>query len=230
MDESRFLRLLNRAADSGAVFHNFNFLWKISGDCEVPYDKFIEGRLDPKLDRSETLSSLLVTADSLRGLPLSITIRLRCRKCDNCLRAKQNMWTHRALLECERSKRNWFVTLTLGRTMRQNTPTEALLEFQKHVTKFFKRIRKQSGLPLRYLAVYELHADGMPHAHIIIHDVTGLLQYRHIAKQWRIGFEKTKLIDKTIFQTVRYVCKYLVKSPVSRIRTSLHYGLDHSEK
>jgi len=227
MDEIRFKKLLSRAAANGAVYENFHFHWKISGDCESPYDKFIEGRLTPSLVDSD-LKSLLVTSDSLRGIPLSITLALRCRACDNCLKAKKNRWFHRCKRECERASRNWFVTLTLGRTMRQLEDKQILVEFQKHVTKFFKRIRKNSKCKFRYLAIYELHKDGTPHAHIIIHDTTGLLLHRHIASEWRIGFEKTKLVDNKIQKTVSYVVKYLLKNPVTRIRSSLNYGLDHS--
>jgi len=105
-----------------------------------------------------------------------------------------------------------------------------LLGFQKEVTKFLKRVRKASRAKLRFVCVFEAHKDETPHAHLIIHEIEGTILYRHIADNWIIGFEKTKLINGDLETTPWYVAKYIAKSPVHRIRCSLHYGLIHNKE
>lgn len=38
---------------------------------------------------------------------------VRCRRCRPCLRQRKREWIARALVECERAERTWFVTLTI---------------------------------------------------------------------------------------------------------------------
>lgn len=91
------------------------------------------------------------------------------------------------------------------------------------LTKWLKRIRKNSGATLRYILVAEAHKSGMPHYHCLIMQARNgpPILHRHLAKAWVHGFSQFKLAEPG---AVRYVCKYLAKSADARIRASLHFG------
>lgn len=205
----RFRNIMGKAMTHGAVCDGSVFHWKIHGNCESPIDRFIHS--PNKVN--------------------TVHISVRCRKCDPCKKSKKNYWGHRIVNESKLAKRNWFVTLTLGSKMRsiENAQTQ-LIGFQKEVTKFLKRVRKTSKAKLRYCCVFEAHKDETPHAHLIIHEIEGTVTVRDIRENWIIGFEQTRLIKGDTADTCWYVAKYIAKSPVHRIRCSLHYGLDHSKQ
>ena len=118
-----------------------------------------------------------------------------------------------------------------------------LLRKGETVVKWEQRKHKRTGKPLkprkvrvripgarlRYLAVTELHADGTPHIHALIHEMAGQepIVKRRLHKHWKAGFSYFKLVEidpESIRDTAWYVCKYLTKSSESRVRASLDYG------
>lgn len=94
-------------------------------------------------------------------------------------------------------------------------------EISSEITRYLKRVRKRSGASLRYLCVAERHKDGFPHYHMLLHEVAGHVSWEILSSEWPLGFEKWKLADKS---KAHYVCKYLAKSSVARVRASLDYG------
>lgn len=179
------------------------------------------------------------------GLKLSINVR--CRECVNCLEARRRMWAWRAVSEWEASERTWFVTLTCrpsahdhfkmlaqrASDVRANawetlSPDEQFIarhrSISSEITRWLKRVRKNSGAVFRYLCVAEAHVSGLPHYHVLIHqqgsDVS--VDRRTIEAAWRVGFTQSKLVlDK---RAAIYVCKYLGKSMLARVRASKGYG------
>lgn len=101
---------------------------------------------------------------------------------------------------------------------------ELCKEFGREVTLWLKRIRKRIQGKLRYLLVFERHKSGLPHAHILVHDMDVNHPVRHadLASEWKLGFTKFKLCEA--LKTAWYVAKYLSKSVESRVRASLGYG------
>lgn len=91
------------------------------------------------------------------------------------------------------------------------------------LTKWLKRVRKESGASLRYILVAEAHKSGRPHYHCLVHEIPGSppLRHRVLSRQWIHGFSQFKLADP---DAARYVCKYLSKAVEARIRASLNYG------
>lgn len=89
------------------------------------------------------------------------------------------------------------------------------------VSKFFKRLRK-SGFELRYLCIPELHRDGFPHWHGLVHDLRGDLTWKDLSNRWTSGFSVCKLVKDE--KAIRYVTKYLSKATHGRVRASLGYG------
>lgn len=180
----------------------------------------------------------------LRHADLSV----RCRKCQACLAFRSRLWTARAINECVLvNGRTWFGTLTAAPAVRfqwqvrasQSAMTrrrepwhdlDAQTKFKAicdvasaELTKWLKRIRKNSGARLRYLLVTEAHKDGSPHWHCLIHEAGGTVTKRVMEQAWRSGFSQFRLVDADK-RAALYVCKYLAKSALARVRASQGYG------
>lgn len=159
------------------------------------------------------------------------------------------MWTARAIAETQAAPRTWFVTLTFrpeqqvrfmnlarARLARQGADFDALPfgeQFSElvryagpEVTMFLKRVRKASRKSFRYLCVAEHHKSGLPHYHLLIHELElGDLKHAVLSGQWsRCGFEQTRLVSDV--KQAAYLCKYLSKTSVARVRASGGYGGD----
>lgn len=94
----------------------------------------------------------------------------------------------------------------------------------EEVTRFIKRVRKQSGVPLRYLLVSEKHEDGFPHFHMLIHEQAAPVTKRLLEENWRYGFSQFRLVNGNGAKAAWYVSKYLAKDAQTRIRASSRYG------
>lgn len=175
----------------------------------------------------------------------------RCRKCANCLLHRRRLWTARALDEVKASSRSWFGTLTIGPWQRvQFTYAAAAAaraaghdhwqqmskEFQMtylvkaigpEITKWLKRLRKHCDGPLRYLLVVEAHKDGFPHFHLLLHEQGSPIVKRMLEGQWKKGVSHWRLIEQGDVKQCFYVCKYLSKDALTRIRASRNYGRAH---
>lgn len=170
----------------------------------------------------------------------------RCRKCANCLKHKRRLWSARASAELVAAHRTWFATLTVSPENRfmasmHASATAALAghgswhsmsaenQFRylvKHLnedlTKFMKRVRKHAAF--RHLLVSEAHKDGFPHFHMLIHEAALPLTKRLLESNWRLGFSQFRLVDSADQRSAFYVCKYLTKSALTRVRASKDYG------
>lgn len=167
---------------------------------------------------------------------------VRCRKCESCLKHRRSVWSARAAQRIGMHTRSWMVTLTLSpanhflllcraeveaRSKAVNpslwTPEEVFAarwrEFGKEVTKWIKRLRAK-GAKFVYLLVVEAHKTGLPHVHLLIHEISTVL-YRDICDAWTLGFSHAKLVQGP--EAARYVTKYLMKSALARVRASQDY-------
>lgn len=178
---------------------------------------------------------------------LTLTMHVRCRRCEECLKARSRLWRARAMAEYERSSRVWFSTLTLNAEWRAKIRYEAELIARKasvpeltnepknvrfryecrvlwdHVTRYIKRVRHHIDAPMRYILVAEMHKDGTPHLHMLVFEQQmGTIRKHHLKDQWFYGFTKIKLADDA--RAVWYVTKYLTKSADMRVRASLYFG------
>ena len=112
------------------------------------------------------------------------------------------------------------------------------------LTKWLKRVRKRSGAPLRFLLVVEAHKSGLPHFHVLVHQLRAdtPVTWRDLHDEWTLGFSKFNLVradefnradDPSVWQqpsrTAWYVCKYLTKACLARVRASKRYGLGDLE-
>lgn len=176
---------------------------------------------------------------------LRIILWTRCRNCEMCRKHRANLWRLRCTEEIRRSSRTWFGTMTFAPenlylviarardiANRRRVSLESLPPPQRfsyiakaageHVTKFMKRIRKNSGSKLRYVVVVEQHKSGDPHFHCLIHEVSDPVRWKVLSKAWDQGFSQFNLVqDKA---AAGYVAKYLSKALLARVRASKGYG------
>ena len=151
--------------------------------------------------------------------------------------------------------RTWFGTLTLAPEHRmkvlnlcrkgkfrvpnweQGIDFDALSENDKfrakhaviseELTRFVKRVRKNSKAVIRILVVAEAHKDGEPHYHLLLHETQPEtpVRQRVLTDAWKWGFSSFTLCRDN--RQASYVCKYLAKSSLARVRASLDYGESH---
>lgn len=245
---SLFIKAINGGAERLSIC---SADWNIAGNCRDPYRTEVMGR-----PRTHAASGSPWRADKYfrfdaRGpMPLFLVIHTRCRKCEGCRKARAWEWQFRTTEELRRAARSWFGTLTLSpeshyRMMAlarheahiRSVPWQGLSSeerFQriantslKEVTKYIKRVRKQAKVPLRYILVTETHRSGLPHFHMLVHEVEFKpVTHKILSSQWTLGFEKWRLVDFSIKPqaSARYVTKYISKESQGRIRCSNLYG------
>lgn len=211
-----------------------------AGDCERPIRNRIRGCPDPvKVGLGIEPDRVLVQYQ-----------HIRCRECSRCLEHRRRLWTARAIAEVRMAKRTWFGTLTVAPDHRfrakmiadaislkrrceplssQSTPEQfrAIAEvLLAEVTRWIKRVRKVTGCRFRYLLVTEAHEDGFPHFHLLLHEVVNSTTKKVLESQWKLGFSHWRLTEDQ--KSAGYVCKYLAKNALTRVRASQRYGQPHS--
>lgn len=180
---------------------------------------------------------------------------MRCRRCPECLKARQHQWVIRAAREQMRAKRSWFVTTTFGPKCRAAVLSGASsldgeLSQQARLVRasgwfvsgFFKRLRK-AGFAVRYVMIPEPHGDGFPHWHGLIHEADEQFVEKLIMKKdKKTGQYRPAICSPEIESTwnlgwcdtekvrdagaIRYVTKYMAKHRYGKIRASIAYGAD----
>lgn len=235
-DWASFHRLYVAAYEAGAERTSIvGQLWNLAGRCSNPYRVELGGRPEGLLGQRD--------ADVY---PEYLMIDTRCRRCPACLRFRSWVWRSRAEIETRLAPRSWFGTLTLSPEAQykhglraaqaaarngddfEELEPEAQFRLRhnsisKEVTKYLKRIRERSGAVLRYFLVAEAHKSGLPHYHLMLHEVFIDRPVRKalLERQWREGYASYKLADTA---TASYVAKYLSKSNMARVRASIRYG------
>lgn len=208
---------------------------RYDGDCEAPVYIYLAGLPDGTLAR-------LGIAQLGR---VSEHLFVRCRRCPACQAQRSRVWTARAIAETLASRRTWFATLTLApdratqaryaadsRLARRISDRgdsanqfAAMVDFvNPEITRFLKRVRKNSDAALRYLCVAEAHKSGLPHWHMLIHENAGRATKAVLSDAWRYGFSQFRLVETMDPRAARYACKYLSKTAMTRIRASRFYG------
>ena len=230
--------------------------WDCSGGCEAPVRVLFEGRPEARPfthlgARGLHTRQFVHYADGFdRDQLMSVLMLTRCRRCRVCLRARQFAWSQRAKFELGNSARTWFGTLTLRADEQYLAELRARrdlrgrsVDFDKlspeaqfkarhnavspELTKWLKRVRKESGASARYLLVAEAHKSGLPHYHVLIHEVgdRDRIGERVLRRQWKLGHSKFNLVDAGDPKAAHYVCKYLSKAAEARVRASVRYGV-----
>lgn len=177
-----------------------------------------------------------LSPSKVRWVALDSYMSVRCRRCSGCMRMRQYSWMARAAHEQAFAKSTWFTTFTFrpservavhraassARELSTYSPTQRLVSAAGvYVSGYMKALRKR-GFAFRYVCVPELHRDGFPHFHGLIHDQRGDLHWDALTDSWSAGFSVVKIVRDA--NALRYVTKYLSKERIGRVRASLHYG------
>lgn len=237
VETSRTLTTRLTAEAFGAdLDHEGKRSWSVHGDCSSPVELRLAGRPDA------VLVGLGIEPDKAHVGYMTA----RCRKCEECLAHRSNLWSARAIAETRSSTRTWFGTITVAPEHRVKFSYAAQLrasrmcvawgelseaerflrianQVKPHLTLFLKRVRKNSG-PFRYLFVLEAHKDGFPHFHVLVHEHCSAITKRVLDGAWKLGFTQFRLVDEGKTGPAFYVCKYLAKSALARVRASQDYG------
>lgn len=235
--------------------------WNVAGRCLTPRYIEVRGRAALSTTRDGVTLAGNLHENPLARMghvtnwsdpPCTLEIWAKCRRCAPCLRVRSQEWTYRAKIEIAASARTWFGTMTLrpsehwlaslrwqaakaGRDWRELNSAEQFAAEHSvvcvEITRWLKRVRKESGARLRYLLVAEAHKSGLPHYHVLIHEASPLDQVgeRVLRRQWKLGHSKFNLVEGNA--AAGYVAKYLAKNAEARVRASIRYGqigLSHS--
>lgn len=219
---------------------------RLCGSCADPHMIDFTGQIPPvvKLPPSAKMAEWRSTWNTVAPY-LWVTIHVPCRACRPCLRARATLWRGRAVAEFAAAPRSWFGTITLepqahalmgaraAHTLALGGEDFDALEDESklaarhrecsiELTRYLKRVRKESGGSFRYLLVMEAHASGLPHYHALLHErEDGQVKHKCLENQWRLGFTKWRVAEAT---SAAYVTKYLTKAAQARVRASLLYG------
>lgn len=253
MDIEQIERIAQKALAHGATRHSYrNVEWDVSGKCENPIPVDLFSRATGNLKNiNHKVSNGVVFKRTVNPRPaMTVLMHVPCRKCRTCLAIKAWKWRHRAIWEIAQAERTWFGTLTLrpeehykldllAKTHERNiTETDYVGVFDgrareagKLVTKYFKRLRKETRQPFRYLLVTEIHdgettspeMKGRPHMHILLHEFAGQpFRKELLQRQWPHGFTNWKLVSDA--KAASYITKYVSKALDARVRASINYG------
>lgn len=224
-----------RNTASGPKLSKTVLQWDISGKCKVPVGRVLAARAD---------------SGSPDPKSLYLTLKVKCRKCDQCRDDRRYEWRMRIRNELRTSYRTWFGSMTFApqghflmltrarakALARGVDPSEWSIrdeflareaEGYKEVQKFFKRVRKETALgpkALRYVVITEPHKSGLPHYHVLVHEKFHGQNVRHkcLNHHWKMGFCNFKLVEEE--RRGLYLAKYLQKDSSARVRPSGGYG------
>ncbi len=146
----------------------------------------------------------------------SLTIKVPCGKCPECLAKKQMQWSFRLMAHAEQSTSATFLTLTYEDSAlpyRNGWPTLEKREFQLFMKKLRNYTKKKSDVPLRYFACGEYGSKtDRPHYHAIMFNLPK--PFNDVVEQaWTKGFAGYGDVN---IQTIMYVTKYSLKGNRSR--------------
>ncbi|AXH74992.1 MAG: replication initiator protein [Microviridae sp.] len=243
MDVESIQRLFAEAMSSETFDRHGTRLgtWDISGTCDKPVP----------ITHYSRASGLAKSLSKGAKMPpgIGITLLTPCRQCEACLKFIAYHWRMRAQTELQAAQRTWMVTFTcrpdfhvwidhVCATRKGNfwaQPPDKIFAartkvFGEEITKYLKRLRKQSGAKIRYLLIAETHDGlatsdflrGRPHFHMLLHETETKLSKSFIQGQWHHGHTGCKLADSGASW---YVSKYITKAKQARVRASLRYGL-----
>jgi len=132
-----------------------------------------------------------------------------CGKCPKCLRDRQNAWVFRLQQEQKISKSACFLTLTYANAPLSFNGHQTLEP--KHLTDFWKRLRKQNTDKIKYFAVGEYGTKyKRPHYHAIAFNINQkILQHNDKMQDiWTHGYVDTA---RSTGASQRYTIGYIMQ-------------------
>ena len=241
----RVYGLALRALQSGRATRKLNSIeWNIAAFCKEPVWRELYGYV-PRYGVPKGAGARRHKWEPGDNGPMRVALWVPCRACQACLKSRARLWAARAEREIRVSARTWMCTYTLRPEEHYKALCAGSLRYpyedefiarhniiSQEMTKYLKRVRKESGAKLRYILVCEAHKSGLPHYHALMHepDPNRPVLKETLRDQWHVGFSRFKLVNQetreSIVKSGRYVSKYLSKSIRARVRASNAYGID----
>lgn len=133
--------------------------------------------------------------------------------CETCALRNARIWIARIIEGCNRLDGEWsLLTLTAHRNWRKNKSVENLRQGWK---KFSNRViyeAKKNDYPLYYARVWEQHADGSFHLHVLINQNYGTRWAKNTASECGMGYQADWRKIENAGQAAGYVAKYTLKN------------------
>lgn len=158
-------------------------------------------------------------------------VKLPCGRCIGCRLEYSRQWAVRCVHEASLHANNAFITLTFDD---EHYPADHSIH-KEDLQKFFKRLRKNTKVKMRYFACGEYgEKRGRPHYHAIVFGYdfpdkvywvtrNGSRLYRSaiLEKTWAFGHS---LIGDVTFESAAYVARYVVKKhkPDKRVKEEVN--------
>lgn len=150
-----------------------------------------------------------------------------CGRCIGCRLERSRQWAIRCMHEAQMHESNRFVTLTYRDEELIYGGNEKGILYPRHLTLFFKRLRKRFGPGLRYFACGEYGEQlGRPHYHAIIFGLNLPDEVYHTTKNgnrlnsscmldsiWSHG---DCIIGDVSFESAAYVARYVMKKHLGK--------------
>lgn len=249
------VRLIGRHLDRAERTSAASTLLRLSGACESPVRFERKGALPPVVTSDRYGDPYVEPSPS--DLVHYLDMEVPCRKCPACLRARAAHWRFRAMEEIAASPRTWFTTLTLNnqnlwelklRACQHSAKNDIVFEqlerrdqarvmlkmLSPELTAFWKRVRKNSQCPIKFLWVAEDKSEreratsGNLHIHALVHEKS---PDAHVRKKvlhaaWKLGWSTHELVTDML--PARYLTKYISKDLSIGLRSSHRYGASES--
>lgn len=159
-----------------------------------------------------------VTFNPKEGWTDRPTIPIKCGQCPGCQMARSKEWAIRCIHEAQMHYENCFITLTYRE---EDVPRCGSL-IKKHFQDFMKRLRKNSGVKMRYFHCGEYgEKRGRPHYHALLfgyrpEDLALAFEGAEgpvytspfLEKTWGKGFVT---VGEVNFKSAAYVARYVLK-------------------
>lgn len=245
------VRLIGRKFDKLERKSTATMVLKLAGRCEAPV--IVERQARPRKVLVGSDREWNPITESQPGHVIFLDMEVPCRRCLPCRRARAAHWRHRIISELSGSHRTWFLTLTLSDheqwqaiamasqlAAKSSRSFSACSDDEKQrlliravspeLTRYWKRIRKNSGAKCKFIWVAEFESSGERgswnlHFHALVHEISPEQPIRKavLKAAWRLGFSMAKLVDEPQ-KAAGYLCKYVTKSLGAGIRASHRYG------
>jgi len=147
-----------------------------------------------------------------------LIVTLPCGQCVGCRLERSRQWAIRCVHEAQMHKENSFITLTFDDEHLDPNGSLVKADFQK----FMKRLRKRTGLKIRYFHCGEYGEKfGRPHHHACLFGIdfpdkklwkvqngVNLYNSAELSSIWKFGFSS---IGDVTFESAAYVARYIMK-------------------
>lgn len=149
--------------------------------------------------------------------------QIPCGQCIGCRLRRSRDWSVRCMCEARMHDKNCFITLTYNN---ENLPENGTL-IKKHVQDFFKRLRKNLNIKVRYYMCGEYGTQkSRPHYHICLFGYdfpdkklwkvnNGYPLYNSdiLTKLWPYGYS---VIGSLTYESTAYVARYILKKQLGK--------------